>query len=237
MNDYKFCIIEAITQSSTFRNAEFQNFHKSYKLPPPTTLIGFAGAALGLSPKASQEFFDNDKFKMGIYGYSEGIAEDLWKYNNFTPQKSIIKREILFLNHFLIVYGSTNKNKISKLKESFDNPKYALSLGSNDSLAFIKKVESKIQTSENNMVEYCLVEGDIIKEVMDNSNNGFEFSIYSTSDPITYDLPLKFEYESDYGMRKVVKRKTFSFVGKRMKLNIVKKGVNYKNIFIPIFDY
>lgn len=53
------CVIEIRSVTASFRNPEFQNFHKSFRLPPPTTLIGLAGAALGLSPKSAQDFLKN----------------------------------------------------------------------------------------------------------------------------------------------------------------------------------
>ena len=56
------CIIELVTQTATFRNPEFQNFHKSFLLRLLTTLMGLAGAAMGLSPKSAQDFF-----KEGFY--------------------------------------------------------------------------------------------------------------------------------------------------------------------------
>jgi len=49
----EYFVLEIITNTATFRNPDFQNFHKTLNLPPPPTLIGFAGAALGLSPKAT----------------------------------------------------------------------------------------------------------------------------------------------------------------------------------------
>ncbi|NJN33797.1 MAG: CRISPR-associated protein Cas5 [Saprospiraceae bacterium] len=51
------CLIQVQSQTATFRNPEFQNFHKSFALPPPTTIVGLAGAALGFDAKAAQDFF------------------------------------------------------------------------------------------------------------------------------------------------------------------------------------
>jgi CRISPR-associated protein Cas5t len=63
-----------------------------------------------------------------------------------------------------------------------------------------------------------------------------EFSIYQTSEPIAYDLPIRFEYESDYGKRSVSSVSTFSFVGKEMTLNFEIGGFKFNNIFIPLFS-
>jgi CRISPR-associated protein Cas5t len=239
----KSCIVEIYTQTSSFRNPEFQTFHKTLTLPPPTSIIGLAGAALGLSPKSSQDFFE-DEFKLGIYGKSEGISKDLWKYRYDKTEKnitqyaaSIIKKEFLYNNYFIIVFSSDNLEKINQLKNAFQNPYYSLTLGNSDSLALIKNISviDKMNFDESKEIEFAILEGNILDEVISNKNNGFEFSIYSTSDPIVYDLPIRFKYENEYGFRNVSKRKTFSMIGKKMLLNINKCGLFYKNIFIPVF--
>ncbi|MCK4797541.1 MAG: CRISPR-associated protein Cas5 [Spirochaetes bacterium] len=236
------CIVEIKTQTSTFRNPDFQNFHKSFMLPPPTTLVGLAGAALGLSPKASQDFFTGESIKMGVWGKTSGMTSDLWKFRNLKGKKfepGIVQRELLFHNRFILTYLSDNKDKIKLLKQSFANPKYALTLGNSDSLAFVHNIKliENIKPITQEDVEYCLLEGNIIKEVVDNFSNGVELSIYLSSTPICFDLPVRFEYESEYGVRKIVKRKTFSFIGKKMKLNVKKEGIIYNDNFIPAFNY
>lgn len=232
-----YFVVEIITQTSSFRNPDFQNFHKTLLLPPPTTVVGLAGAAMGLSPKKSQEFFEENKIHIGVYGKSQGKAMDLWKYRDFKGNRSVIKKEILFKNTFYIAFISDNEETILRLRESFLNPVYALTLGNNDSLAFVKNITPVYQLDifeKSYVLEYCIISGNIVDEVIKNIQNGLEISIYDTYDPISYDLPIKFEYESDYGMRSVIKRKTFSFVSKPMKLNIEKEGILYKNKFIPI---
>ncbi len=234
-----YLILKVWTQTSSFRNPDFQNFHKSYLLPPPTALIGFAGAALGFSPKKSQDFFNNNEIKFGIYGKSEGFASDLWKYNSFKDSKSITKgiitREIHFINQYLIVYASENADLINQLKTAFLYPKYTLTLGTSDSLAKIKLIDS-YREAESYEVENCLLEGNIISEVLLNIDKDISFKIYSTNEPLSYDLPTEFSYESDYGIRRIVARKTFSFVPKKMKLNIPKNGIEVEEKFIPIFS-
>lgn len=230
-----YCIVEIATQTATFRNPEFQNFHKSFLLPPPTTLIGLAGASMGLSPKAAQDFF-NEGFTFGVYGTSKGYTKDLWKYNTFDGQGSIILKEILYDNYFILVYGHEDINKIETLCQSFEMPEYALTLGNNDSLAKILKVSVKEEIFDSLEMEHCLVDGNIIEDVVENAKNGLSFSIYSTSEPIAYDLPTRFFYESDYGFRRVIERKTLSFIGEKMKLNFPKKGIFYNDKFIPVFN-
>jgi len=230
-----YCIIELVTQTATFRNPEFQNFHKSFLLPPPTTLIGLAGAAMGLSPKSAQDFF-KEGFYFGIHGTSQGYCKDLWKYNTFDEQGSIILKEILYDNHFILIYGNENEEMIETIKEAFLAPQYALTLGNNDSLAKIIQVSIEKDFTDSFEVSHCLVEGNVVEEVVEKAKNGLAFSIYSTSEPIAYDLPIRFQYETDYGFRRVIERKTLSFIGENMQLNFATKGVKYKNKFIPVFN-
>src|SRR5690554_4731956 len=135
----EYCVVKLRSQTATFRNPEFFNYHKSFLVPPPTTLIGIAGAALGFSPKQAQAYFDEDDFEMGAYALTEGIANDLWKYNDFATG-SVIQREVMFQNQFVIIYGSENQDKVHELEQAFSNPRYCLTMGSSDSLAKVEQV-------------------------------------------------------------------------------------------------
>lgn len=232
----KYCIVEIKTQTATFRNPEFQNFHKTLPFPPPTTMVGIAGAAMGKSPQESQHFFEKSPFEMGTYCKHAGIATDLWKYNNFS-ERSIILKEILFQTDVILIYGSHDFSKIDTLIASFTNPVYGLTLGNSDSLAKVIAIKEETTLSENDVVAHCLIEGDIIEDVLSNSSNGLDFSIYSTSDPIALDLPTRFSYADGYGIRSVCQRKQFSLITSKMQLNVKKKGILYKSIFIPLYNY
>jgi len=246
----EFIVLEILINTATFRNPEFQNFHKTLSLPPPTTIMGMAGAAMGMPPKATQDFFDQSNFKFGVYGMSDGKAKDTWKFPNLKKNSlngfynyhpniaisNVINKEILFNNKFFIAFGSDNTDTVNQLVSAFQNPKFALTLGNSDSLAKIKKIETIQGLSKSNRVRNCIVEGNIIDKVLSNPNKNLEFSIYQTAEPIAYDLPVRFEYESDYGKRIVSNIKPFSFITAEMILNFELQGIEYNNIFIPICD-
>ncbi len=232
-----YCVVEVLTQTASFRNPEFQNFHKSLPLPPPTTQIGLAGAALGLSPKAAQAYFDVAPFRLGVSGQSQGEATDLWKYNTFDGNGSIVLREMLYDNSFYLVFGSADAGVVHELRDAFQNPVYCLTMGNSDSLAKIVSVELVAETHYSKRIRNCLVAGDVVANVLENvGTNALEFSVYTTSDPIAYDLPTRFEYKSDYGVRQLVRRQKLSFIGNEMLLNYDIEGVQYGDIFIPVFD-
>lgn len=235
--------LEIISQTASFRNPDFQNFHKSLDLPPPTTIVGLSGAALGFSPLEAQEFFESNDLQIGIYGVFGGKCSDTWKYNKeirdmrtYNPAKdgSIIQKEYLIQTRFVIAFFSENPDPVEKLANAFRNPKYALTMGNSDSLAFVKNIELDLPLRSSYTVENCMLQGDVINSVINLASENLEFSIYNTADPLTYDLPVKFQYASDYGKRTVSQIGTFSIVGRKMKLNYEIEGLTYKDLFIPM---
>lgn len=241
----KYFCIEIATQTTSFRNPEFQNFHKTLDLPPPTTLIGFAGAALGLSPKMAQEYFEDSQFIVGISGFHLGRTTDTWKYRNQTKnmhlyhpllEGSVIKREQLVQSRFFLVFGSADSGRLSELSDAIQLPQFALTLGNSDSIAFIKKVYEDVPAFRSNIIRECIVPGDVIGEVLRKAGELPEFSIYHTSEPISYDLPIRFDYKSDYGRREVAQTKRFSIVSHEMQLNYEVDGVICEDRFIPVFE-
>lgn len=238
MGCMKYLVVKIRSQTASFRDPDFQNFHKSLMLPPPTTIVGFFGAAMGLSAMKSQEFFVKDYFEFGVIGKSGGLAKDLWKYSSFdakTYKSGIIHKEILFDNSVFLSVGCNDMSLINQLQSAVLNPVFALTLGSSDSLAFVNYAKIVDETELIDKVAHCILDGDIIEEVLNNSDKGLNFSIYTSSDPIAYNLPVEFEYKGDYDVRKVTKRKTFSFIGEEMLLNIKKKAVKIEDKYIPVF--
>lgn len=239
------CVVEIWAQTASFRDPEFQNYHRSLELPPPTTVIGMAGAALGLSPAMAQDFFDLNEIKIGVFGKSKGKAKDLWKYNNRTSKMwlhhpnfdgSIVHRDILMFNYLLLAFQSDASEAIGRIYEAFSSPEFAVAMGSSDSLAKILRVERGLANIQSDEIAYCLVNGDIIGEVLHRAKSHLNFSIYQTSDPIAHQFPLRFKYDGDYGRRQVSKVGVYSLVGKPMKLNFPVDGIQFENHFIPIID-
>lgn len=237
-DNLKFLVVEVVCQSCSFRNPEFQNFHKTFELPPPTTIIGLGGAALGLSPKQTQNFF-GEGFELGIYGCHKGKANDLWKYRKLKSGafiSDILTREVLFATQYYLVFGTSDTAKLLSLKSAFENPKYALTLGNSDSLAKIVSLQFVDETIKIDEFQNCVVAGNLMKEVLDNAEK-LEFTLRDGVDPISYDIPVEFEYATDYGVRKVIRRKEFSFIGSKLYVKgLQKKGINFKNHKIPLFD-
>ena len=233
-----YCTAELRSVTASFRNPDFQNFHKSFALPPPTALAGLAGAALGLSPKAAQAFLVDAAFNVGVTGSSRGMVRDLWKYNTL-PGRSVITREVYIHNQFYVAFGSENHATVEQLFSAFRSPFYALTLGQSDSLAKVSNVQLTDQVAQSSTLSHTLVEGDVVPLILEQALLGGSFSLtISQNDPVAYNLPTRFQYESDYGVRRVVARKLFSFVGPAVTFqNKAFLGVRLDDFFIPTFPY
>ncbi|WP_321429121.1 CRISPR-associated protein Cas5 [uncultured Methanolobus sp.] len=134
---------------NSFRDPNTHKIHRTFPFPPRTTLIGLAGAALGISEDTIWQ--DCKDFKVAVVDISKksdiggmGKAEDLIKYKKYKDNKietSIFVRELLYKPEYLVYYTSNDENHIDALYHAFLNPKYVLSLGRDDEIISIKSVE------------------------------------------------------------------------------------------------
>ena len=236
-----YCLIQVHTQTATFRNPEFQNFHKSFALPPPTTIVGLAGAALGLGAKEAQAFFEGKGFQIGVKGTSQGKANDLWKYRTLSsdPAKmtSVLTREILYKNDFWIAFAHESSDVIEQLRTAFETPQYAPVLGSSDSLAKLKVLANEsFSASKSSDLSHCLVAGNAVEDALNAALANQPFNFYlQYNDSMFYDLPTRFYYEAS-GVRRVIERKPFTLIGSRMQLPTPVAGLTFENHFIPLFS-
>jgi CRISPR-associated protein Cas5t len=240
------CMIEIAAQTASFRDPDFQNYHRSLGLPAPTNVIGMAGAALGLSPPDAQAFFDQHRIRIGIAGHYQAKAKDLWKYPNVKNFKdlhryhpnlegsSVIQREFLYNMRLYLGFSSANVEAIEQLSEGFLNPVFALSLGPSDSLAKVMGVVKDLPLESRQEVSQCYLEGDLMMEINSRLEDVFDFSISSV--PSLHQLPTAFAYESPYGKRQVLRSKIFSHVPQEAKLNFAVEGIQAEHRFIPLLN-
>ncbi len=241
-----YLIVPIRSQTASFRDPEFQNFHRSLPLPPPATCIGLAGAALGLSPASAQDFFVEGEWEIGVAGTSQGLATDLWKYNDFKAG-SILIREILYANQFVIVFGHNNAKRIGQLREAFARPHFALSCGPSDSICTVdvRGLAVNEDSTQAQVLISCYVNGDIVADTLSMVKEGgsASFSIRTTSTPIAQDLPVRFDYEAS-GIRMLRERRLISYVQYPTKLPMPVSGIQYSthgtsesatSLFVPVF--
>ena len=240
------CLIELVSQTASFRDPEFQNFHKALPLPTPTNVIGLVGAALGLPPMDAQTFFEANELRIGISGNYRAKSKDLWKYckevkelwkyhPNMGTGSSIVLREFLFNYRLKIVFQSHSDNAIEKIMQGFDNPFFFLTFGNSDSLAHVVRIQSDMEATSDEVVKDCMLEGDLMMQIKDRIQDAFDFSLSAA--PAVYHLPTAFSYESAYGKREISRAKTFSLITGTAKLNYKVEGVNCNGLFIPLITF
>jgi len=112
-------------------------------MPPPTTLIGIAAAALGFSDRqlwASESPLRHLKVSVWIDN-EPGRARDMWTVlkikGNKIADRSPYFRELLFFPHYTLLYGG-DEDLLYRLAQAFRDPAYPLSLGREDELILVE---------------------------------------------------------------------------------------------------
>lgn len=239
-----YLVVEAYAEFASYRIPEYHNFHKTLPMPPPTTIIGIAGAAFGLSPVDSQKWFDTNPIELGVYCKHSGVFTDLWKIKSTKADtdSSIIKREFTFRNTLFFAFGSTQQN-IQNLREAFLYNCFALTAGNSDSLMKVRNLY--LYTNEardvDSSFEHCLLFGSYgasLKITINNLEANKVYRYNTLSGPKVFNLPYAFDY-SDDGSRAIRKRKEMTFVGSRVEIQdgIQIPVLKHQGIVIPMFSY
>ena len=211
---------------NSFREPKSHKIHRTLPFPPQTTLIGLAGAALGLSESTLWKEFKSlhvavvDVSKASDLG-GAGKAEDLVKYKKYKDsdiETSIYVRELLYKPEYMIYYASEKKDILERLFNAFLNPVYALSLGRDDELITIKSVEKvNLEPLESGEFEETILPFDPVEEgfEIDMSNQRY-FEPYST-----VLLPSTFTVKN--GVREPSGFRKYIFL-KNLKITLNKQG-------------
>jgi len=132
----------------SFRRATEMNYQRSYPLPPPTTLLGVAGAALGLDER---ELWSDTgplaPLKVAVLAENApAVAIDLWTLRKMDLDRGTLKRapyyrECLFGVRYALLYAHPDDGLLDRLGSALQDPVFALCLGRADDLAVVESVE------------------------------------------------------------------------------------------------
>ena len=118
-------------------------YHETLPLPPPSTLLGVAGAAIGKSFEETLSFFKQHHIGVGCIGNHQGRGSDLWNYTKLKSggkaEKDIVIREFLYGFQGELYYICEDEKIGKELYNAFLSPFYGLTLGNSDDLIKIKK--------------------------------------------------------------------------------------------------
>lgn len=219
-------VVKGFAVTASFRIPESHTFQQTLPLPPITTMTGLMGAAVGLDLASAAAFRKENGILFGVLGTSEGEMKDLWKYNKMkasykpdgSDRKDVLVREYLTDFSLTLAVASENEATLSKTRDCFCNPKYALTLGNSDDLVKIKYVSPAMSAKEHqaSVFENTILAGNHTLE--------YESAIDLKNTPITYRvrapqvflLPTAFSFDGEE--RRVKERRQFTFVGSPIKL-------------------
>jgi hypothetical protein len=188
-------------------------------MPPPTTLLGIAGAALGFSDR---ELWAPDsplrRVKVAAWMDAEpGRNRDMWtllKIKSKKMQRSPYMRELLFFVRYTLLYGG-EEAFLHRLEQAFRDPAYPLSLGREDELLLVEEIAWDTASEGQPRFRGTAVPGDIrqmrIRPVLE---PGVRFE-----PPVVETLPLGFTVDAKR-LRHPERPVTLSFLPLGVELEI-----------------
>lgn len=210
---------------ASFRRPLDHNYQRTLPLPPPTTLLGVAGAALGMDER---ELWSKDSplrgLRVAVLALRKpGLARDMWtvmkiKSNKFS-ERSPYFREMLFNSQFMLLYGADNHNDLSILCRAFQDPVYTLSLGREDELITVEDLGMADILAGGSCFNGTVIPGDISK---------LKFKWVPRPEikfnpPIVENVPMAFQVDKK-GLRNPIKKQTFTFLPYDLEIEI-KEGI------------
>ncbi|SHI82099.1 CRISPR-associated protein Cas5 [Lutispora thermophila] len=235
-------IVSLYAMTASFRDPNTHLYQESILAPPPTTIVGIAGAALGYGFKDALEYFKENRISVGCMLKSQGNGKDLWNYSKIKGKevvKAILLREFLFDVTADIFFACEDGEKIDELYDSLKNPQYALSLGNSDDVVKILKVDRiiNVKSTEDNMIRDTWIEGNYIKDFELDWENIKGLPIKRTiKPPIVKNLPVDFSFTKN-DERIATKFYKFTFLG---DLHMLKKPVlvyDFMGKRVPLFTF
>ena len=240
--DKKALVLEAVSETASFRIPEFHNYHKSLPLPPVTTIVGLVGAALGFDNENAQNYFSERSISIGINGISKGHYTDVWKAlsSKKDNRDTVIQKEYHYGNRYYFVFLS-DEETINELQIAFQSPVYPTVIGSSDSLLKVVKINLICEPNllEIYYLENCVLQGnfqDSIQVNLDNMQVGKTYKYTPFSAPQVYNLPIGFDFQKN-GVRKIHAKREMTFIGMQIKSENPFESLNFDEINIPLFKH
>ena len=238
----KGIMISLHAMTASFRDPNTHLYQETIPIPPPTTIVGITGAALGLPFQEAMEYFKTNRIAVGCSTKSDGFGKDLWGYSKIKSKgvgKDILVREFLYDVDVEIFITCRDKNVIEEIYDGFKNPKFALSLGNSDDLVWITGIEvcKDIFQGESKDIKNSWIYGNYIDKFELDWDNVKKLPIKSTiKPPIVKNLPIDFEFTAN-GERTASKFGKFTFLG---DVHVLKEPISihlFNDNAIPLYEF
>ena len=225
----KALALEIKAPQVSFRRPLDLNYQRTLPLPPPTTMIGLAGAALGL---ADFQIWNSDQWKSlrdikvaALINKVPGKAQDMFKVlkvkGGKIEQRSPYFRELLFDVDYTLIYAGDDK-LIDSLITAFENPAYPLSLGREDELVEIEAIYEIELLKGEPVFRGTAVPGDIKDMEIKLPTFEKEGVPVKFEPAIVENVPLKFKIEKGY--RVPLKKAVITFLPYLLEIKIENFG-------------
>jgi len=211
----------------SFRDPGAQLYHDTLPLPPPTTLLGMAGAALGKTFEEVLSWAKSVELLVGCIGTSAGKGKDLWNYikikadkKSDEPTRAVILRTFLADFKLSAYYACEDDNAITSLCNAFLQPQYVITVGTSDEIAKITGVTMYENVTVKNDSNVCntWVCGDYSRMFKFDWKKVQAIPIAETlRPPLAKKLPVDFSIGTD-NVRKASRFLTITFLGDKQQL-------------------
>ncbi len=222
-------VIEAVAPVASWRPPEALTYHRTLPLPPYTTLVGMLGAVFGFDLPSAYRFVDDRKLRLGVGGWHEGHARDLWKFQKLGDNEvkgDVLLREYWIDVRLVLVVETPNLPTAELVAEAFRHPAFPLTGGTSDALMKVVAVHvKKAELQETRRLAHGMVYGEIgprygLFEKLS------EIPLHRTvRAPTVERLPTGFVFELD-SPRRLLSRELVTFVADPIELEDAEQAVN-----------
>ena len=140
-------VAECVAPVASWRAPEAMTYHRTYPLPPHTTLVGLLGAAAGLPFADAFAFVADHGLELGVGGGAGGVAKDLWKFQKLElvdkakpPFRDVLLREWRTDVRLALVVACPDAAVADQIAGFFRAPRFPLTAGPSDLLMHARAV-------------------------------------------------------------------------------------------------
>ena len=238
----KGLIVSLYAMTASFRDPNTHLYQETILAPPPTTIVGISGAALGISYRAALEYFKANRISVGCLIKNQGFGKDLWNYSKIKGKeviKSILIREFLYGINIDIFFTCEATEIVEELYRAFKDPCFAITLGNSDELVKIKNIEicDEIKIKKHKDIKDTWICGNYINNFELDWDKVKTLPIKSTiRPPIVKNLPIDFSF-NDNDEREATRFSKFTFLGDVHLLKEPIEVYSFNEKLSPLFTF